>query len=151
MKENELKNFVDSTLSYFQNATGEAATMGIPFVKTAADDIYSEFTGIIGISGERKGAIYVTCGEGLLTDLAKIVTGIKDNIDPALVRDMAGELANTISGNATKAFGRNFNISVPVIFEGKPKSINLKIEPPCFVIPTTWRGHKLHVAVGITD
>lgn len=150
MQEHELKHFVESTLNYFTKATGEAAKLGMPYVKKPDEDIYDEFTGIIGISGDRKGGIYVTCGTNLLIDLAKIVTGLKEGIEPAMIRDMAGEVANTISGNASKSFGRGFHISVPIILEGKPKSVNLQIEPPSYVIPAEWHGHKLYLVVGIT-
>ena len=34
------------------------------------------------------------------------------------ILDLVGEVANTISGNARKVFGREFLISVPVMIEG---------------------------------
>ncbi|MCS6972133.1 MAG: chemotaxis protein CheX [Turneriella sp.] len=150
MKESELKHFVDSTLQYFQNATGEAATLGVPYIKKSDEDVYCDFTGIIGISGSRRGAIYVCCPRPLLEQLAAKVTGLAQVADDA-VRDMAGELANTIAGNATRAFDRNFQISVPVIVEGKPKSISLKLESPVYVLPAQWKNNKFAVIVGISD
>lgn len=150
MKDAELKHFVDSTLQYFQNATGTAAKLGVPYVKKADEDVYCDFTGIIGISGSRRGAIYVCTPLPLLQELAKTVTGLKD-VTADAVRDMAGELANTIAGNATKAFDREFQISVPVVIEGKPKSIAIQLETPVFVLPSEWKGNKFAVIVGISD
>ncbi|GAB4442960.1 MAG: hypothetical protein OHK0011_25290 [Turneriella sp.] len=150
MKDAELKHFVDSTLKYFQNATGSAATLGIPYVKKPDEDLYCDFTGIIGISGSRRGAIYVCTPRPLLVELAKVVTG-QGEVSEEAVRDMVGELANTIAGNATQAFDRNFQISVPVIIEGRPRSISIQLETPAFVLPAEWKGVRFSVIVGISD
>ena len=96
------------------------------------------------------GGIYVTCGLPFLIDLIPKVIGTSDN-SPAMIKDMVGELANTISGNATKAFGKNFNISVPIILEGVPKSLTLPIDTPTYVIPVQWQSHKLFLVVGISN
>lgn len=150
MQEGELRHFVESCLDYFVNATGVKASIGIPYVNNGEKDILLEYTGIIGISGERKGGIYVTCGLQFITDLIPKVIGTTDN-SPAMIKDMVGELANTISGNATKAFGRNFHISVPIILEGVPKSLTLPIDTPTYVIPVEWESHKLFLIVGISN
>ncbi len=150
MKETELKHFVDSTLQYFQHATGSPATLGVPYVKKNDDDLYCDFTGIIGISGSRRGAIYVCVPLPMLQELAKIVTGLNE-VPADAVRDMVGELANTIAGNATRSFERNFQISVPIIFEGKPKSVSIQLETPVFVLPSQWKGYQFSVIVGISD
>lgn len=150
MQESELKHFVESCLDYFVNATGIKASIGLPYVNNEKTEILLEYTGIIGISGERRGGIYVTCDLQFLTDLILKVIGTTDN-SPAMVKDMVGELANTISGNATKAFGRNFNISVPIILEGVPKSLTLPIDTPTYVIPVQWQNHKLYLVVGISN
>jgi len=150
MQESELKHFVESCLDYFTNASGIKASIGLPYVNNEKTEILLEYTGIIGISGERRGGIYVTCGLPFLTDLIPKVIGTTDN-SPAMIKDMVGELANTISGNATKAFGKNFNISVPIILEGVPKSLTLPIDTPTYVIPVQWQSHKLFLVVGISS
>ncbi|MFZ5628708.1 MAG: chemotaxis protein CheX [Spirochaetota bacterium] len=149
MQESELKHFVEGTLHYFKEATGEAAKLGLPYIKKPEDEIFGDFTGIIGISGTRRGGIYATCGAPLLAELAKVVSGL-ENPEPAILSDMAGEIANTIAGNATRAFGKGFDISVPIVLQGAPRELTMKVEPPCYVIPAEWRGHKLYIVVGIS-
>ncbi|MBV6492991.1 MAG: hypothetical protein LDLANPLL_00998 [Turneriella sp.] len=150
MKEAELKHFVESTLMYFAQTTGEKAELGLPYVKKENEEVLLEYTGIIGITGDRKGGIYITCDRVLLRELVQIVMGDL-NIDDNAIKDMVGEIANTISGNATRAFGRNFNISVPMLLEGPAKGLNLPIYAPSFVIPATWRKHKFYIVVGVSD
>ena len=72
MNETDLHFFIDSTLNYFEEVTDEKATAGIPYIKES-EPVVLEFTGIIGISGKRKGSIYVTATGPMLTDLAKII------------------------------------------------------------------------------
>lgn len=54
--------------------------------------------------------------------------------------DIAGEVANTIAGNARKEFGAEFHISVPLVFKGVPQSIVLPKDERSFIIPIAWRG-----------
>jgi chemotaxis protein CheX len=66
------------------------------------------------------------------------------------LRDMAGELANTIAGNASKSFGKGYDISVPIILQGAPDKLVIKVEPPCYVLPVEWQQHKFHIVIGIS-
>ena len=45
------------------------------------------------------------------------------------ILDLVGEVANTISGNARKVFGREFLISVPVMIEGAVDKIYTQTHP----------------------
>ena len=53
MESNEITEFVDTTITFFTEISGEAAKCGIPFVKNE-DPVVLEYTGIIGITGKRK-------------------------------------------------------------------------------------------------
>ena len=59
MNETDLHFFIDSTVNYFEEVTNEKASSGIPYIKDD-EPVVLEYTGIIGISGKRKGSIYVT-------------------------------------------------------------------------------------------
>lgn len=147
MTENELKFFIEVVTSYFGQVTGEAATMGIPFVKKSEPAVL-EYTGLIGISGPRKGGIYLTAGPGLLKALTEVILEIADADDETLL-DMVGELTNTIAGNVRKSFGADFLISVPMLIKGKPEDILMRLKPPVFVIPLNWRHEKAFLVVGL--
>ena len=61
--------------------------------------------------------------------------------------DLVGEVANTISGNARKQFGSEFNISVPFVFKGQPQNVILPKDKHSFVIPLKWKNHDAGIVI----
>jgi chemotaxis protein CheX len=145
MNETDLHFFIDSTVNYFEEVTSEKANAGIPYIKDD-EPVVLEYTGIIGISGKRKGSIYVTTTEKMLSTIAKVILGM-DEIGAEDIKDLVGEIANTISGNVRQAYGSDFMISVPVVVEGKAKDIKLPDNIQSFVIPITWKEFKSFLVV----
>ena len=145
MKDTDLHFFIDSTLNYFEEITNEKAVTGIPYLKEE-EPVVLNYTGIIGISGKRKGSIYITTTGDMLKTLAKIILNL-DDIGVDDVKDLVGEIANTISGNVRQAYGSDFMISVPVIVEGKAKDIKMPDDVQSFVIPITWKEHQFYLVV----
>lgn len=147
MQENELKIFINSTMGYFENFSPEKPEIGVPYPKKS-DALLLEYTGAIGISGARKGCIYITATTDFLSELIQLMPGAP-KADEAARLDMIGELANTVSGNAQNAFGAEFVISVPMVVTGTAANIHLPLELPTFVIPFTWKGHRSFLVVGL--
>ena len=145
MNETDLHFFIDSTLNYYEEVTNQKATAGIPYIKDESA-VVLEYTGIIGISGKRKGSIYITTSEEMLKEIANIILGL-DDIGKEDIKDLVGEIANTISGNVRQAYGSDFMISVPVVVEGQAKDIKMPDNIQSFVIPLTWREHKSFLVV----
>ena len=145
MNETDLHFFIDSTVNYYEEVTNEKAASGIPYIKDD-EPVVLEYTGIIGISGKRKGSIYVTASEDMLKSVAKVILGLED-VGKEDIKDLIGEIANTISGNVRQAYGSDFMISVPVVVEGKAKDIKLPDNIQSFVIPITWQDHKSFLVV----
>ena len=138
--------FIDSVNNYFEETTKEISETGIPYIKREDQQILGDYTGMIGISGNRKGFVYFTGSKPLFTDIVKIVLMVTKPKEYQVI-DMAGEIANTVSGNVRKAFGSDFLISVPAIIEGKPDDLKLPREAPVYVIPIKWRTHKAYIVV----
>ena len=145
MNETDLHFFIDSTVNYYEEVTNEKASSGIPYIKDD-EPVVLEYTGIIGISGKRKGSIYVTASEDMLKSVAKVILGLED-VGKEDIKDLIGEIANTVSGNVRQAYGSDFMISVPVVVEGKAKDIKLPDNIQSFVIPITWQDHKSFLVV----
>ncbi|TFH02856.1 MAG: chemotaxis protein CheX [Calditrichales bacterium] len=145
MNETDLHFFIDSTLNYFEEVTNEVATAGIPYLKDE-EPVVLGYTGIIGISGKRKGSVYITTTEEKLRSIAKLILGL-DDVGPGEIKDLVGEIANTISGNVRQAYGSDFMISVPVVVEGQAKDIKMPDNIQSFVIPITWREFKSFLVV----
>jgi len=82
----------------------------------------------------------------MLKSLASIIL---DDNEATLetVKDLTGEIANTISGNVREAYGSSFMISVPVVVEGRAKDIRLPEQVQAFVIPITWQENKSFLVV----
>jgi chemotaxis protein CheX len=131
MRETDLHFFIDSTLNYFEEVTSEKAQTGIPYLKEH-ERVVLDYTGIIGISGKRKGSVYITASSDMLNLLAQEILGV-DVVDTEDLKDLVGEIANIIS--------------VPVIVEGMAKDIKMPDEVQAFVIPITWKSLKAFLVV----
>jgi len=145
MESNEITEFVDTTITFFTEISGEPAKCGIPFVKNDAP-VVLEYTGLIGITGKRKGSIYYTAGKEQLTALAKIMLAL-DDVSPEDMKDLVGEVANTVSGNLRQSFGSDFQISVPVVVEGPAKDIKMPKDIDTYVLPINWRDYESFLVV----
>ena len=145
MKETDLHFFIDSTINYFEEVTGTKAVTGIPYLK-GKDPVVLEYTGIIGISGKRKGSIYITTESAMLEEIARIILGSSE-VGVEEIKDLVGEIANTISGNVRQAYGSDFMISVPVVIQGIAKDIKLPDDIQSFVIPLNWNDFKSYLVV----
>lgn len=108
MQERDVQVFVEGTQNYFKEISGEAPEVGLPYIK-GSEEIILDYTGAIGISGERKGCVYFTTNKDMLSEIVNVVLGPGSDSEEAL-RDMVGEIANTISGNARRSFGSNFMV-----------------------------------------
>lgn len=147
MKEEELKAFVKVVTEYFRGITGTAAELFPPFIKDETTKFFN-FTGIIGISGSRKGGVYYTASMELLQNFAEYILGPGKYDDSALY-DLVGEMTNTIAGNIRETFGSSFQISVPIVMKGQLEDLSLKLRPPVFIMPIEWNSCKSHLGIGL--
>ena len=147
MEEANLQVFVDGTVSYFNHAGDSPAEVGSPYLISNRSSIAKEYTGIIGISGKRKGSVYVTAPRSMLKVLLMAI-GETDMTHENMC-DLVGELTNTISGNARREFGKDFMISVPVVIVGEPERIVVPEHLRSFVIPINWRGYEAFLVISL--
>jgi chemotaxis protein CheX len=147
MTENDLKPIIKIITGYFLNISNIPAVMGMPYIKRDNDPVF-DYTGVIGISGSRRGGVYFTAGRDLLAEFGRFILG-GEELDEASLNDLIGEMTNTIAGNMREIFGSSFLISVPMVLKGKIDTISMRLKPPVFVIPIMWKGHTSHLAVGL--
>ena len=144
MNDEEIKVFIDGVVRYFERVTGEPAAVDPPYLK-GEDPVTLDFTGVIGISGRHRGAVYFTSGVEQLTELLRRLgeteVGFSDH------EDLVGEVANTIAGNARQYFGSEFLISVPTVLLGRPDKIAFPRHLKSVVIPITWRSHRSYLII----
>ena len=101
----EVRTFVQGTVHFFETATGHPATVGSPYLCIDKAAVVQDYAGVIGISGNREGKVYFTAPRGMLSVMLMCMN--ETDTGEQNVRDLVGEVANTISGNARRDFGRN--------------------------------------------
>lgn len=138
MKDKKLKIFLDIITNYFNQLEGEALVVKTPYLSAKRKPKVYDYTGVIGISGVQKGVVYFSATKGLLSNILKSL-GEPDTSEENLI-DLAGEVANTVAGNARKEFGAEFHISVPLVFKGMPESVALPKSQRSFIIPIIWQA-----------
>ena len=147
LREEELKTFVEGTTSYFEVAAQQPATIGSPYLSEELPALH-DYTGVITISGKREGVVYFTAPRAMLTVL--LMKMQENDFSHETMRDLVGEVANTISGNARKDFGRDFVISVPSVLSGEKPDLPQRPGARSFVIPINWRSHSAKLVVSLT-
>ena len=144
LKEAEIRTFIEGATRYFEISAQQQATVGSPYLVTDGNPGTYEYTGVIGISGSRKGIVYFTAPRGMLTVL--LMRMQETDTSDENIKDLVGEVANTISGNARRDFGRNFVISVPIVLANEGDKVTAP-HSRSFVIPINWRTHSAKLVV----
>jgi chemotaxis protein CheX len=147
MTEADIKGMIKVVTDYFSSISDKPAKMGLPYVKQGNDKTL-DYTGIIGISGSRRGGVYLTAEKELLREFGQCILGESDLDEDSLI-DLVGEMTNTIAGNMRENFGSSFLISVPIVVKGSVENISMQLKPPVFIVPIEWNGHASHLAVGL--
>ncbi|WP_201535036.1 chemotaxis protein CheX [Psychrobacter ciconiae] len=149
MKEQKLQIFLDIISNYFGMFGQDELVVDTPYLLENQQPQVHDYTGVIGISGAQKGVVYFTATAPLLSCILDSM-GETDKGEDNLI-DLAGEVANTISGNARNEFGPMFHISVPFVFKGAPQSIILPKNDRSFIIPVAWRQQVGEIVVCLQD
>ncbi|HTT01515.1 MAG TPA: chemotaxis protein CheX [Steroidobacteraceae bacterium] len=147
LQEKELKTFVEGTTTYFEVAAQQPATVGSPYLVTDGAPAIHEYTGVISVSGRREGIVYFTAPKAMLTVL--LMKMQENDFSHENMRDLVGEVANTISGNARRDFGNDFVISVPSVLAGERSELPRVPGARAFVIPINWRSHSAKLVVSL--
>ena len=141
----ELETFVEGTTHYFATAANQPASVGSPYIVQDGRPTIQEFTGVINIAGKRRGIVYFTASRPMLTVM--LMRMGETELTQENMCDLVGEVANTISGNARRDFGRNFVISTPTICDRTNASTAAATTGRSFVIPINWRSYAANVVV----
>lgn len=143
--ESKLKIFINSVFYYFDHTCKEPVEIGSPYLVDSMASIEAEYTALIAVTGEYQGVCCFSTPRALLEEVIQSV-GVTD-LSPEMLVDTAGEIANTLSGNARKHLGSNFNISVPMVFKGAPDASYLPKEAKIYAIPMEWKGIKATLGI----
>ena len=143
LHESELKLFVESVRRYFQVVTKEEPQITSAFLDTGDVEAF-DYNGIVTFSGSYHGHVMVSMPQQLLRELL-LLQGETDVSDGNLL-DAAGEIANTLGGNARKVLGSSLQISVPLKLLGSAGIKTRVRKRPC-VITLRWNRQPALVVV----
>ena len=147
MNEQDLIVFIDGAVHYFSQVSGESAQVGTPYLMNTRDAAAKGYTGIIGVTGEKRGNVFFSAPQLLVKSLLSSIG--EDEMTHENMCDAVGEVANTISGNARKYFGKDFMISAPVVVTGQSEKISVPQDTRSYVVPINWRGFEAGLVISL--
>lgn len=147
LQESELRAFVDSVSHFFEHTSGEGADVRSAYLAEPSEMLQGfDFTGIVDVSGNWRGALYFSAPCAML-DLLLHDAGVAAEPGYEQQLDLVGEIANMFSGRARKALGHELEISVPRRCRGV--AIRPAGQSRPYVIPLSWRGLSAQVVVDL--
>ncbi|MCL1812641.1 MAG: chemotaxis protein CheX [Treponema sp.] len=118
--EQYIQPFIEVTKSTFKDFVGAELVVDRPYIqqKDAANEW--DISGVIGLSGEARGAVAIGMKSALAIKLTDMLTSAKHSTIDDEVVDAIGEIVNIIAGNAKRGLEESFRlvISLPTIVKG---------------------------------
>ena len=145
--ESEINVFVNGVLHYFNTTVQQTAECGTPHLAIGRNPDVSDYTGMIKISGKRTGMVFFTAPKGMLSVM--LMRMQETDMSHENLCDLVGEIANTLSGNARRDFGKQFQISVPSILAGREQRLEYPQASRPIVIPIEWRNYHARLIVSL--
>jgi chemotaxis protein CheX len=108
--------------SHIQSLTEEiwSSMLGVKLATAdSAPPLGKKVSACVQIMGVWDGAVRLDCSEALIREAAAAFTGMKpDEIDPAQLRDAAGELANMTGGGLKNLLPKPCSLTLPSVADG---------------------------------
>lgn len=148
--EKQINIFIDGVRDYFEKIghSVDDTQVGAPYLIKNDQECGLDYTGMIAVGGDAKGAVFFTANKVMLKYL--LLRQYESNFDEAYMRDMAGEVANTIAGNARRHLGAGFHISPPKILDTKISRKYLSKSSRSYIIPIKWNNNTSQLIVSIS-
>jgi len=142
----DIEVFSEAIATFFQVMTRQLAEVRTAYLIEADEPIvWNDFNGLIQVSGGFRGTIAFSAPRPMLREVLKAMGETRESIENYL--DIAGEIANQLSGRARKHFGEALDISPPISCERQHHTVAPAAEGPAYAIPMTWGPHEGHLVV----
>ena len=150
LKVEDVKVFSDAALGFFAQTTGHKASVRTAYLLDGAGPtVWNDFQGRIELAGRYRGSVTFSAPRGLLTHVLLSI-GESDYTD-ASHRDIVGEIANQMSGQARRHFGEAMDISPPRVIDrdqARHEANQHQAQGMApFVIPVQWDRYEAHLVV----
>ena len=147
VKVEKLGVFLSSISAFFAQIDEAPVAIDTPYLNSNKSAVGYDYSGIIKISGPIEGCVYVSAPSVMLREVIKVMGEPDSSI--TMMKDLLGEMTNTISGNARTEFGSDFIISPPKIIEGAPSISYLPKDRQSYITPFTWHGYEAVIGICI--
>ena len=147
VKVEKLGVFLSSISAFFVQIDDTQIDIDTPYLHNNKSAVGYDYSGIIKITGPLEGCVYISAPSTMLRALIKAMDESDSSL--SMMKDLLGEMANTISGNARTEFGADFIISPPKIVEGAPSASYLPKERNSYITPFNWRGYNAVIGICI--
>jgi chemotaxis protein CheX len=147
MDDQDINVFISTARRYFASLE-ERPSLVIepPFVREKLGP-FLEYTGIIGVSGRTRGVVCFTATGKMLGEILALLK--ETRTDEEAKKDLVGEIANTLSGNAREEFGSDFQISVPTVVVGRETHLSQRNDSRNYAIPLNWHAETAYLLVAL--
>lgn len=144
----DVRVFSDAAMAFFQTTTGVPAQIRTAYLlQDGGEPVREDFTGVIEVGGRYRGQVCFSAPRGMLTHVL-LLLGERDYSD-ASHRDIVGEIANQMTGQARRFFGEGLHIRPPRVYARKQGPCRLAAAMPPLVIPLAWDRYEAHLQVAM--
>jgi len=143
--EAEVGVFVNSVMHYFETAVQPPAACGIPHLALRRRPELSDYTGVIRISGRSDGLVFFTAPRSMLCVMLMCMRDT--DLSHKHLRELVGEIANTLSGDAQRNFRRQYSVSVQSVVHERDAPMVYPPHARPIVIPIAWRSYQARLVV----
>jgi chemotaxis protein CheX len=141
----EVGVFVNSVMHYFETAVQQPAACGIPHLAVRRSPELADYTGLVRISGRRNGVVLFTAPRSMLCVMLMCMQATDLRHDH--LRELVGEIANTLSGDAQRNFRHQYSLSVRSVVHERDAPMVYPPHARPIVIPIAWRSHQARLVV----
>lgn len=146
MDADQLRLFRQVTLDYFAKvAPATPPILEEPFLRFG-QSLFLDRAAVVSIRGHYAGWLYLTVPNGVLESL--LTAHGEAKIDGETLADVCREVSNVLAGNASQAFGGDWEISVPRSLERAEFEAEV-LPPSSFVMPIVWGGGRSLLVVAL--
>ena len=141
----EVGVFVNSVMHYFETAVQQPAACGIPHLAVRRSPELGDYTGLVKISGQRDGVVVFTAPRSMLCVMLMCMQDT--DLSHEHLRELVGEIANTLSGDAQRNFRHQYSISLRSLVHERDAPMIYPPHARPIVIPITWRSYQARLVV----
>lgn len=138
--------FSEAISAFFERMTQKPARVRTAYMLTGPESVlWNDFNGVIQVSGGFRGSVSFSAPQAMLLDVLAAMGEKEQTAENFL--DIAGEIANILSGRARRHFGEALDIATPISCERGTQRIPKTADGPAYAIPHTWGEHEANLVV----